>query len=929
MSGSITSTTIQAMKVARDAFRTISTNVARSEDTNASESIREISTINGSNGDVLGLRSHERRSENPALAQVIRTEASHFAKTAVIQDTFIALEAVIGDPAQPQKSKLYGAIDTFVSAAMSLSSNNDPSVRQAFVTKGQDLATSLSLVSEKITELRFQADQDIGDSIVAANGVIKSIFEVNRALGSSGGGSISLKDQRDALLRELATYCDINVSFGAQGQAYASDARGSHALVGNSSYGQLGYKGLASPSDLIAGAEINPITLTHYRADGTKVDTHNVVDRGVNILSGGKLEGLREIRDSQLVDSYKAVGSLIKTVADSVNAIHNNYSTFPPKTTLTSERKLGMLDATNWSGSFKVVPMDTNGRSLDGNSGIVRPITVDLENLPSSNGTVGRPTTADIIKELNEMLSTDQASPRLALGPIIGANPQEYLLNNIRIAGRSDIVNGSFTFDLDLDGNNYFGSSVQVMSVIRDPGGANELSADFLPEFRLEKGVHARSNQAITVNNLMGGPNTVRVELRVIGDNGQVSEGHADFIIDPAQGAKMTNVRISYDPNVAPVGMVTPGNNTHSSLATVSLMNEFGGAIDPTDTLTKGNLVIEGGLGIALLIEDDGSKDNGLGTAEEPVNATGRGLGHYFGFNNFFTLDDVNNTMSVRPDILANVSNLSVGRPGSEISGLAIAVPVGQVKASITLAFTAGQQPNAADTVTINGTVFDFGGLGGRSVVMGGNLQATLGNLVNAINTDAYLSPIMQASIVGDTITIEAKQAGVGGNGFTFASNLGAGGSLATVSVNGGGAANNAGGNFAGGVDAIQNISIPHSGIGFNSTNGLEALADLRDATFEIGATSLVPASSNTLRGYAAFVSGAVLKQVVDVKRDAKVAEAVVTTLNTEYKSKHGISKEDQELKIMDWTEYFQANTVVWARIQRTNEEVLRIISAA
>src|SRR5688500_6496417 len=128
MSGSITSITTGAIKEARKGFDTLFINIARADDPNASESINEISTRVSSSGDILGLRSHVRRNEDPALAREIRAQSSNAAKISVIENAFISLESVIGNSSEPLKSKLINSIDDFIAAAIALSSNNDISL---------------------------------------------------------------------------------------------------------------------------------------------------------------------------------------------------------------------------------------------------------------------------------------------------------------------------------------------------------------------------------------------------------------------------------------------------------------------------------------------------------------------------------------------------------------------------------------------------------------------------------------------------------------------------------------------------------------------------------------------------------------------------------------------------------------------------------
>ena len=274
----------------------------------------------------------------------------------------------------------------------------------------------------------------------------------------------------------------------------------------------------------------------------------------------------------------EAVKSLASKVMSTINAVHNKYSPFPPKTTITSANELRFNDFVGWDGVLTIAATTKAGTHLDGNSnsGAVRPISIDVSSLPTASAN-GAATVKEMIDEINAYLGHGLADNRLALGVInetpiaIGPVQPTYLLNNIKLAGMSDVdANGNLSFDLELDGSKYFGSKVQVLSVTSPAGQALNLPQTF----NLALGAHTRTNQQINVGGIVGGPQDIDVQIRVIGDNGVIEEGVARFTIDPTlpNGTAMLNQRVV---GTAQGGtIVATGSDTYAPIAIAKLVDE-------------------------------------------------------------------------------------------------------------------------------------------------------------------------------------------------------------------------------------------------------------------------------------------------------------------------------------------------------------------
>ena len=120
-------------------------------------------------------------------------------------------------------------------------------------------------------------------------------------------------------------------------------------------------------------------------------------------------------------------------------------------------------------GTFILHALDEEQRQYYAeNAGYIMPVQIDPANILPSEGTQAR--ISDLISELNYYLGRAHNMPRCAIGEISrtrnGAiESMGYLINNIALRSHGPIDtanNNSFTFDLDLIGNEYLDSTVEI-----------------------------------------------------------------------------------------------------------------------------------------------------------------------------------------------------------------------------------------------------------------------------------------------------------------------------------------------------------------------------------------------------------------------------------------------------------------------------------
>lgn len=124
------------------------------------------------------------------------------------------------------------AISDFFSAWQTLSTSqtaNDDSNRVAVVTAAVDLITKLSAIDEDLQQLQTDAVTAVEDGVDSLNDMASQVAALNKqiVLAEAGGGEASyLRDQRDALLDEMSSLANINVSEESDGSVTVTLAGG-------------------------------------------------------------------------------------------------------------------------------------------------------------------------------------------------------------------------------------------------------------------------------------------------------------------------------------------------------------------------------------------------------------------------------------------------------------------------------------------------------------------------------------------------------------------------------------------------------------------------------------------------------------------------------------------------------------------------------
>ncbi|MBD3619599.1 MAG: flagellar hook-associated protein FlgK [Chromatiales bacterium] len=182
--------------------------------------------------------------------------------------------------------------------------------RQLVLTEGETLANRFNYLYDQLEQLRSRANNQIRTTVDEINGIAASIADVNRTIGdayAAGGGQPpnDLLDKRDALVTQLAKLVSVQTFEQDNGALNVFIGNG-QALVVNAEARQLG----AGP----LGPDINQLDIG-VASGGATIDI-------TDFISGGRLGGLLEYRDSVLDPTENAIGRVAIGLASVFNEQH-------------------------------------------------------------------------------------------------------------------------------------------------------------------------------------------------------------------------------------------------------------------------------------------------------------------------------------------------------------------------------------------------------------------------------------------------------------------------------------------------------------------------------------------------------------------------------------------------------------------------------
>ena len=208
---------------------------------------------------------------------------------------------------------LLSAFDQFFDAARQLATDASSIIlREQFISKADALTSRFKTLNSQLHLVAQETQEAIRSEVSSLNSLSEQLTLVNTQLGKTkllNRQPPALMDQRDEILRQMASLAKINVTEMQNGQVKVA--------IGASS----------TRGEIVSLTDFRPLTAVFNSSSVGKVDL--VIDAGSpqaeNVIgfSGGSLAGLMGFRSQLLEPSFGELDNLAKTLLSSVNAIHS------------------------------------------------------------------------------------------------------------------------------------------------------------------------------------------------------------------------------------------------------------------------------------------------------------------------------------------------------------------------------------------------------------------------------------------------------------------------------------------------------------------------------------------------------------------------------------------------------------------------------
>jgi len=312
-------TAMSGLRANQAALSIISSNVANAQTPGyVTQSPNQIEVANGDFGATV-LTTGVSRQLDMFVQNQLRTETSGGAYADQISNILGQLQSVYGTPGGD--GTLETALGNFTTALQSLSTNpGNQSAQSVASSAAQTLTAQLNTATRGVQSLRTSVDQDIGNSVTAANAAMSQIAQLNselQGLSPTDPQAANLMNQRDDAINQLSKLMDIRVVTDTSHQVNIFTNSGMQ-LVGGSlsstliynSQGALNANSLYNANPARSGVGSLSISFPN----GASIDA--VAN---NVFTSGQIAADIKLRDQTLVQAQTQLDQLAATLSSSVS----------------------------------------------------------------------------------------------------------------------------------------------------------------------------------------------------------------------------------------------------------------------------------------------------------------------------------------------------------------------------------------------------------------------------------------------------------------------------------------------------------------------------------------------------------------------------------------------------------------------------------
>ncbi|MEO0422866.1 MAG: flagellar hook-associated protein FlgK [Pseudomonadota bacterium] len=314
---SIFNTGVSGLLSYQAALATVSNNIANASNENYSRQVSEFESLPGQGGGAVRIGSGVelagvRRVFDQFLTRSLFNATESAARLSAMSELGASVDSVLINA----ESGVSAGIQGFFESLSSLTT--DPS---SLASREDTLGAAAAMIDQfraldtRFREVESQIDQRLSIAVSDINSLAKSIADLNdeisRAGGSAGRGPNDLLDRRDALLRELSNYTNVQTSENGDGSITVVIGEGLTLI-----------RGVEADTLAVAIDPSDPqvLTVTLQTGSGPGATTIDIGSR----LRGGELGGLIDYRRDVLVGSRNELGAVAYALFDQLNEVNRN-----------------------------------------------------------------------------------------------------------------------------------------------------------------------------------------------------------------------------------------------------------------------------------------------------------------------------------------------------------------------------------------------------------------------------------------------------------------------------------------------------------------------------------------------------------------------------------------------------------------------------
>ena len=302
------------------------------------------------------VQSQISRVIDAVLQTEVRNKNSDLGKASVLNDYYKNIQQLLGN--KGDESSFAHNLNDFAITVGQIASITDGDKKREAIQKAQNLCNQLNSVTNKITDLRYQVDQDLSRAITTMNSLMENVQTDNRQIVSlqiSKLDTTNIEDDRDLAIHNMAELSGLKIYTSANNNISLALSSGDIITTLTDTY-QLNY---TAASYIQPGDVLSPITTSM----GTDI---------TSTFDDGRISGLIDLRDTILPNFQAEMDELTRVLRDTANALHNEGAALGGNSTLTGLTNapgvvgpLAGTTAISGQGTLRVGVTDINGTLLD------------------------------------------------------------------------------------------------------------------------------------------------------------------------------------------------------------------------------------------------------------------------------------------------------------------------------------------------------------------------------------------------------------------------------------------------------------------------------------------------------------------------------------------------------------------------------------